>query len=371
MTLNTTEAIIEDLRQGKMVIVMDDEGRENEGDLIIAATAVRPEDINFMAQYGRGLICLTLSQQRCQQLDLPLMTKQGQVPHATNFTLSIEAAQGVTTGISAADRTTTIRAATKPDAQPADIVTPGHVFPLMAQDGGVLVRAGHTEAGCDLARLAGFEPAAVIVEILNPDGSMARRPDLEEFAHTHQLKIGTIEDLIRYRITNETAIQRSNQLPFHSAYGEFELVTFHDKVHKVTHMALVKGPIDPAQISLVRVHVENPLYDLFAAQPTRGWPLQDALARIAAAEQGVFVFLTRPHTETAILQHSKEYRTQAQPQPDSDTQASSSPADWRTFGIGAQILAELGVRKMQILSAPKIFHGLAAFDLEIIDYVSP
>jgi 3,4-dihydroxy 2-butanone 4-phosphate synthase/GTP cyclohydrolase II len=231
MNVNAIEEIIEDLRQGKMVVIMDDESRENEGDLVMAASAVRPEDINFMARHGRGLICLTLTPERCKRLQLPLMPQSGtRTRHSTNFTVSIEAAEGVTTGISAADRTTTIRAATRPDAKPQDLVQPGHVFPLRAEEGGVLVRAGHTEAGCDLARLAGFEPAAVIVEILNEDGSMARRADLEKFAAAHGLKIGTIEDLIRYRIITEKTVELVSRWPFSSEYGEFELFVFHDKI---------------------------------------------------------------------------------------------------------------------------------------------
>ncbi len=365
MPINTTEEIIEDLRQGKMVIIVDDESRENEGDLIIAASSVRPEDINFMAQHGRGLICLALSQQRCEKLQLPLMAKQGDTPHSTNFTVSIEAAQGVTTGISAADRTTTIRAATRPDARPQDLVQPGHIFPLMSEEGGVLVRAGHTEAGCDLARLAGFEPAAVIVEILNDDGTMARRPDLEQFAAKHNLKLGTIEDLIKYRILTEKTVEMIKRTPFASEYGDFELVAFHDNIHKASHLALVKGPISPDKTSLVRVHVENPLYDVFAAKEARGWPLDDALQRIAAAEQGVLVYLTRPHAGLGLLDRVTDYAQKAQ-----QAASSSKPTDLRTYGIGAQILSELGVRKMQILSAPKVFHGLGAFGLEVHDYVS-
>lgn len=366
MPLNTTEEIIEDLRQGKMVIIMDDEGRENEGDFIIAASAVRPEDINFMAQHGRGLICLTLSQKRCEQLQLPLAAKYGQAKHSTNFTVSIEAANGVTTGISAADRATTIQAAIRPEAQPSDLVQPGHVFPIMAEDGGVLVRAGHTEAGCDLARLAGLEPAAVIVEILKEDGSMARRDDLEELAQKHGLKVGTIEDLIRYRITNEKTVIRCEQTPFSSEYGQFELVAYQDTAHKVTHLALVKGPIRPNKETVVRVHIENPLKDVFAAKQTSSWPIADALKRVASAEQGVLVFLTEPHAGLSLLDRVKQYK-----QIESvDNQRTTGPVDLRTYGIGAQILSDLGVSKMQIISAPKVFHGLGAFGLEIIDYIS-
>ncbi len=367
MSHNTIEEVIEDMRQGKMVVIVDDERRENEGDLIMAAAAVRPEDINFMAQHGRGLICLTLTRERCERLQLPLMPKHGQARHSTNFTVSIEAARGVTTGISAADRTATVRAATGPDAKAEDLVQPGHVFPLMSEDGGVLVRAGHTEAGCDLARLAGFEPAAVIVEILNEDGTMARRPDLEVFAAKHELKFGTIEDLIRYRIMNENAVEPVAEVPFSSEYGEFTLISFDDKIHNVTHTAMVNGPINPEKPALVRVHVENPLYDVFAAQPGRGWPVSDALKRVAEAEQGVFVYLTQPHAGLGLSNRIDHYRETRAERP---AEEAEKPADLRTYGIGAQILASLGVRKMKLLSAPKVFHGLGGFELEIVDYIT-
>jgi 3,4-dihydroxy-2-butanone 4-phosphate synthase len=241
MALNTIEEIIDDLRQGKMVIIMDDEDRENEGDLLMAAEQVTPEAINFMARYGRGLICLTLTRERCQQLRLPLMVGINESPHSTNFTVSIEAASGVTTGISAADRATTVQAAVRPDALPQDLVQPGHIFPLMAQPGGVLVRAGHTEAGCDLARLAGLAPASVIVEILNEDGTMARRPDLEVFAQRHGLKIGTIADLIHYRVANEKTIERVSECNLPTEFGDFRLIAFQDCIDNELHMALVKG----------------------------------------------------------------------------------------------------------------------------------
>ena len=243
MELNSPEQIIDDIRQGKMVILMDDEDRENEGDLVIAAEMVRTEDINFMATHARGLICLTLTKERCQQLNLPLMVKSNGAAFETNFTLSIEAAEGVTTGISAADRAQTIRVAVRTNALPEDIVQPGHIFPLMAQPGGVLRRAGHTEAGCDLARLAGMTPAAAIVEIMNDDGSMARRPDLEKFAQKHQLKIGTIADLIHYRTTNEHTIERGTQAQVMTNQGEFTCISYADSIQDVTHLAFVKGDI--------------------------------------------------------------------------------------------------------------------------------
>ncbi|HLU91447.1 MAG TPA: 3,4-dihydroxy-2-butanone-4-phosphate synthase, partial [Pedomonas sp.] len=241
MALNSIEEIIEDIRQGKMVILMDDEDRENEGDLIIAAEQIRPEDINFMATHARGLVCLTLTQERCKQLDLPLMVLDNGARHSTNFTVSIEAAEGVTTGISAADRARTVRAAIARDARPTDLVQPGHVFPIVAQAGGVLSRAGHTEAGCDLARLAGYEPAAVIVEIMNEDGTMARRPDLEKFAEKHGLKIGTIADLIHYRSVKEKTVECINEREIVTDFGDFRLLSYRDIPRKEIHFALVKG----------------------------------------------------------------------------------------------------------------------------------
>ncbi|GIX22510.1 MAG: 3,4-dihydroxy-2-butanone 4-phosphate synthase [Gammaproteobacteria bacterium] len=367
MPLNRIEELIEALRRGEMVIVMDDEGRENEGDLVMAAQCVTPEAVNFMTKHARGLICLTLTREHCERLKLPLLPKYGRAAHSTNFTVSIEAAQGVTTGISAADRATTILTAARPDAKPSDLVQPGHIFPVMAEDGGVLVRAGHTEAGCDLARLAGFDPpAAVIVEILNEDGTMARRADLEAFAARHGLKIGTIEDLIRYRVTNEKTVRRCEQCRFTSRYGEFELIAYHDDVHRVSHLALVKGPIDPARVTRVRVHVENPLQDLFGAIPCSGWPIEDALARIAEAEQGVLVYLTQPHAGMTLRDRVREYQHLVE----SGGRAAPGPADFRSHGVGAQILADLGVRRMEVLSAPRTFHGLGAFGLEVVGYLA-
>ena len=255
--MNTIEEIIEDLKQGKMVIIMDDEDRENEGDLLMAAAFTRPEDINFMARYGRGLICLTLTNERCQQLRLPLMVNENKTSHSTNFTVSIEAATGVTTGISAADRARTVQAAVAPNANPEDLVQPGHIFPLMAKPGGVLRRAGHTEAGCDLAKLAGVDPSAVIVEILNEDGSMARRPDLEVFAKEHNLKMGTIADLIHYRIQNENTLERISECEFPTEFGKFRLYAYQDKNDNNLHLALVMGDVSADEPVLVRVHARN------------------------------------------------------------------------------------------------------------------
>ena len=271
MPLNTVEELVADIRAGKMVILMDDEDRENEGDLVIAATHVRPEDINFMITHARGLVCLTLSRDRCQQLNLPLMVDANGAQHATNFTLSIEAAEGITTGISAAERAHTIQTAVAAHAKPADIVQPGHIFPLMAQPGGVLHRAGHTEAGCDLSRIAGLEPASVICEIINEDGTMARRPDLEVFAEKHGLKIGTIADLIHYRMTNEQTVERLGQETIKTEYGNFELVRYRELGNPDIHLALVKG--QPKEgVTTVRVHGFNPVRDLLKLNKIDGEP---------------------------------------------------------------------------------------------------
>ncbi|MGB5398432.1 MAG: bifunctional 3,4-dihydroxy-2-butanone-4-phosphate synthase/GTP cyclohydrolase II [Gammaproteobacteria bacterium] len=363
MKLNTTEEIIEDIRNGKMVIIMDDEDRENEGDLLMAATATRAEDINFMARYGRGLICLTLTRERCQQLRLPLMVGGTDTMQSTNFTLSIEATRGVTTGISAADRAVTVQAAVKPDARPEDIVQPGHIFPLMAQPGGVLSRAGHTEAGCDLARLAGLDPSSVIVEILNEDGSMARRPDLEKFAEQHKLKIGTIEDLISYRLKNEKTVERVAECDFPTDYGKFRLLAFQNVLDGAMHFALVRGEIDSAKPVTVRVHMVDILSDILHSSHTHGWPLSDAISKVAQADQGVIVILRKANEEKDILQWMSR-------RPVAVSEDSAHPSEWRTDGVGAQILMDIGVKQMRLMTAPKVYHGLAGFGLEIVEYLS-
>ena len=352
---STIEEILEDYKQGKMIILMDDENRENEGDLLIAAEKVSKEDINFMATHGRGLICLTLTQQRCQLLNLPLMVSQNSDLHSTNFTVSIEAASGVTTGISAADRTKTIIDAVAKDAKPIDIVQPGHVFPLMAQQGGVLIRAGHTEAGCDLARLAGFEPASVIVEILNDDGSMARSGDLHKFGKKHDIKVGTIADLIHYRVENEKSIERISQRPFETKYGKFELYSYLDRIHNDLHIALVKGVIDESSEPYVRVHMENIFKDVLQ-EYKRGFTINSALNKISEVETGVFLLL-RKQDNQAILENI-------------DNQDYSSKDDSRTFGIGAQILADLGVTNMKSLGNPRKWPGLDGFGLNITEYIN-
>ncbi len=365
--LNTTEEILADLRAGKMVVIVDDEDRENEGDLIMVASKVRAADVNFMARYGRGLICLTLTRERCEQLRLPLMVSDTNSKHATNFTVSIEAARGVTTGISAADRAVTIQAAVAPNAMPGDIVQPGHIFPLMAQPGGVLTRAGHTEAGCDLARLAGHEPAAVIVEILNEDGSMARREDLEIFAVQHGLKIGTIADLIEYRLRNEKSVERVAACEVRNEFGTFQLISYQDHLDRLLHFALVRGEIRPDQPTLIRVHMSDPLGDVFHFEPPGSqWPLQHAMRRIAREENGVIVVLATPHVSSDLVKRMYNYHLADAgvkvPEPERDS-------DLRVYGIGAQILSDLGVHKMRLLSAPKKIHGLAGFGLEVVEYV--
>lgn len=367
MKLNSTQEIIDDIRAGKMVVIMDDEDRENEGDLLMAAEAVNADAINFMARYGRGLICLTLSEQRCQQLRLPLMVGDNQAHMETNFTVSIEAAEGVTTGISASDRATTVLAAVKPDATYESIVQPGHIFPIMARKGGVLIRAGHTEAGCDLARLADFEPAAVIVEILNDDGSMARRSDLEKFAGEHGLKIGTIEDLIRYRIENENTVERIVESRFPTDFGDFRLYAYEDSIGQELHLALVKGQVDPNKAIPVRVHVQNTLTDTLSGTSGRGWPLREVMNSISSEGEGVIVFLRQPETpKDMVRQIETMIREEAQSEEAHSEEESGE--DLRTYGIGAQILADLGVRKMNLMSAPKRFHALAGFGLEIVEY---
>jgi len=364
--MNTIEEIIDDLRQGKMVIILDDEARENEGDLVLAASFTRPEDINFMARYARGLICLTLTRERCQQLRLPLMVDENRTPHRTNFTVSIDAAEGITTGISAADRARTIQAAVAPGAKPEDLVQPGHIFPLMAHPGGVLSRAGHTEAGCDLARLAGLEPAAVIVEILNEDGTMARRPELERFARRHGLKMGTIADLIRYRLANEKTVERVSECRFPTEYGEFRLIAFQDSIDNKLHLALVMGEVAGDEPVLVRVHARNLLADLLASKREPGLPLRKAMQRIAAEGRGVVVVIRNEEDTRSLVEKIHRYQLE-----DNGVEIphEEPPEDWRTTGTGAQILADLGLRKLRVLGAPKKFKGLPGFGLEVVDYV--
>ncbi len=363
-SLSSIDDILDDIGHGRMVVLMDDEDRENEGDLIMAASKVRPEDVNFMARYGRGLICLTLTRDRCRQLRLPLMVTETDVDQTTNFTVSIEAAEGVTTGISAYDRAHTIRTAVAPDARPEHLRQPGHIFPLMAQPGGVLTRAGHTEAGCDLVRLAGLEPAGVIVEILNDDGTMARRPQLEEFARQHDLRLGTIADLIRYRLEKERSVERIAEREITTDFGSFRLLCYEDHVNGTVHLALVRGSLEQATAPLVRVHLNDTVRDLVGVhEHGRSWSLRGALERIAHEGSGVVVLL-RPHESP--LEIAEAVRTGVRTQPNPRIQGAQV---LRTYGIGAQILRDLGVTRMRVLSAPKQMHGLSAFGLEVAEYV--
>jgi 3,4-dihydroxy 2-butanone 4-phosphate synthase / GTP cyclohydrolase II len=363
MQLNTTSEIIADIRAGRMVILVDEEDRENEGDLVIAAECVTAESINFMAKHGRGLICLTLTEARCKQLNLPLMVSENRSPLGTNFTLSIEAASGVTTGISAADRARTVQAAVAKQATPDALVQPGHIFPLKAQKGGVLVRAGHTEAGCDLAHLAGLEPAAVICEILKDDGEMARLPDLIEFAGTHRIKIGTISDLIQYRSHNETIVSKVSDQNLATPYGDFRLVVFVDTTTNHTHLALVRGDISRDSETLVRVHEPVSVFDFLDSSANQhSFSVTDALKKIAGAERAVMVMLHRPESGADLLNRIK---------PDARARKPSERWDPRSYGIGAQILRELNVGKMRLMARPKKMPSLAGFGLEITGYESP
>ena len=357
------DEILAELRAGRMVVIMDDEDRENEGDLLMAAECVRPEDINFMARYGRGLICLTLTAERCRDLRLPLMVSSTDLTHRTNFTISIEAAEGVTTGISAYDRAHTVRTAVKVGVRPEDLRQPGHVFPIMAQPGGVLTRAGHTEAGCDLTRLAGFEPAAVIVEILNEDGTMARRRDREKFAAEHGLKIGTIADLIRYRLSKERSVERIQDRAVDTEFGAFRLLGYEDHVNRNVHLALVRGDLDPARPPLVRVHLAETLRDVVGVRGKGlGWPLRDALRRIAEDGNGIVVLLRSDEGPRELVDSIQAL--------DGTAPRTNPGPVLRTYGIGAQILQDLGVSQMRVLSAPKQLQGLAAFGLTITEYVN-
>ncbi|WP_221797803.1 bifunctional 3,4-dihydroxy-2-butanone-4-phosphate synthase/GTP cyclohydrolase II [Oceanobacter mangrovi] len=368
MALNSIEEIVADIHAGKMVILMDDEDRENEGDIIVAAEKVTPEIINFMASEARGLICLTLTGERCDFLGLPAMVTSNGASFSTPFTVSIEAAEGVTTGISAADRARTIQAAVNPMGKPADIVQPGHIFPLRARPGGVLSRAGHTEAGCDLTRLAGLIPAAAIVEVMNPDGTMARRPELEVFAEKHGIKIGTIADLIHYRIANEKTVELVSKESVCTEFGEFTLHTFRDTIQGDTHLAMTMGEIKADEPCLVRVQTNNYLRDVLGMKPRSGsnWSSQHAMQRIAEEGCGVFVLLSvgQPEDIDASLD---DYFGRARPvrSPNKD-----SSGAFLTIGTGSQILCELGVQKMRLLSSEMKYSGISGFGLEITEYLS-
>jgi 3,4-dihydroxy 2-butanone 4-phosphate synthase/GTP cyclohydrolase II len=350
MAISTTQEIIDELRHGRMVVLVDEEDRENEGDIVLAADFVTPEAINFMAMHARGLICLTLTEERCRELNLRAMVSDNRSQHGTAFTASIEAATGVTTGISAADRARTVRVATARHASAADIVQPGHIFPIMAQNGGVLVRAGHTEAGCDLTQLAGLTPAAVICEVMKPDGEMARLPDLIEFAATHSLKVGTITDLIRHRLETEKLVERVSEKAIGTPYGAFRLVVYHDIAAGEMHYALVKGEPAPERPVLVRVHEPFVSLDLFDFDATR---------IVAHHKEGVIVLLRRPEVTAETLE-----RLAGSPR-------GAAKWDPRLHGIGAQILKDLGVGRMRVLARPKKIPSMAGFGLEVVEYVSP
>jgi 3,4-dihydroxy 2-butanone 4-phosphate synthase/GTP cyclohydrolase II len=363
MPFNTIPEILDDLRAGRMVVILDDEDRENEGDIVMAAQMVRPEDVNFMVREARGLLCLTLTEQRTRQLGLKPMVSDNTSPYHTNFTVSIEAAEGVTTGISAHDRARTIQVAVKSDAKPQDLSQPGHVFPLTAQPGGVLTRAGHTEAGCDLAALAGLEPAAVLIEILHEDGSMARRPELEVFAAKHGLKIGTIADLIRYRLETEKTIERVHEEDVDTEFGPFRLVAYRDAIRHGLHYALVRGSVDDGAPVLTRVHVRNTLSDvLHLKREDLGLTVTGALRRIADEGRGALLVLSGEDTPDALLARLKREPVALAPE-------DAQQQEWRQLGLGAQILVDLGVHRLRVMGTPRKLVGLAGFDLEVVEYV--
>ncbi len=361
--ISPTADIVAELKAGRMVVVVDDEDRENEGDLLMAAEFVTPAAINFMAKHGRGLICLTLTEQHCRQLNLGLMVSNNGTKHGTNFTVSIEAAEGVTTGISAADRARTVQVAVAKNVLPGDIVQPGHIFPLMAQAGGVLIRAGHTEAGCDLAALAGATPAAVICEILKDDGTMARLPDLVEFAHTHGLKVGTIADLIHYRSQTESLVRRVAERDITTAHGQCRAIAYLDRAGGASHVALVYGQPGADAETLVRVHEPLSILDLLDTGPgAHSWSVDAALRTIAAAGAGVVVLLNTAETPDALVGTFDDLNTGVRPK---------VKMDLRTYGIGAQILRDLGVRRMKLLSNPRKMPSMTGFDLEVTGYLAP
>ena len=364
MSFAPVHELLDEIRAGRMVVIVDDEDRENEGDLIMAAELVKPTDINFMVTHARGLVCLSLTRERCRQLGLPPMVRDNTSPHGTNFTVSIEAAEGVTTGISAYDRAHTVRTAVRPDAAAEDLSQPGHIFPLQAQPGGVLNRAGHTEAACDLALLAGLEPAGVLVEILNPDGSMARRPELEVFAREHGLKIGSIEDLIRHRLDTEHTVERIDVRDIDTAHGPFRLHTYRDRMTRALHHALLRGAPDAATPTLVRVHALNPLADaLHWRRADFGPAAGDAMAAIAAEGAGALVLLGEPADPDALLARIRE-------EPASDAgRRGGTLAEWRRTGVGSQILADLGLGKLRVIGSPRKQVGLPGFGLEVVEYV--
>jgi 3,4-dihydroxy 2-butanone 4-phosphate synthase/GTP cyclohydrolase II len=367
MAFSTVEEILEDFRHGRMVLIMDDEDRENEGDLIIAADVVTAEHITFFARYACGLICLTLTEERAAQLQLPLMVDNNNSLHETNFTVSIESAEGITTGISAADRAKTVRTAVARNAKPTDVVMPGHIFPLIAKRGGVLTRAGHTEAGCDLARLAGFEPASVIVEVMNEDGTMARGDDLARFAETHNIKLGTIADLIQYRAIYDTTIELVSDKPISTRHGDFQLRTYTDRVSDAVHHALIKGEITEEDPCLVRVQVMNTLRDLLLTERPGfklSWSLSDSLERIDQEGKGALVLVGQEHSHADELAQAIAF-----PDVPPIQRANDEIGVYRLVGTGSQILRDIGVGKMRLLSSPIRFNAISGFQLEVVEYV--
>jgi len=375
MAVSNIEEVIEDIRNGKMVILVDDEDRENEGDLCMAAEAVTPEAVNFMAKYGRGLICLTLDRQLVKKLQLPMMVKDNKSPYGTGFTVSIEARTGVTTGISAADRARTIEAAVAPDAKPEDLVSPGHIFPLRARRGGVLERTGQTEGSVDLARLAGMLPTGVICEIMKDDGTMARMPDLEKFAAEHELRIATIADLVAYRLRRDTLVHRAVEarLPSHFG-GEFRAIVYTNDVDKHEHLALVKGDIDPEKEIMVRVHSECLTGDVFGSDRCDcGAQLQAAMRMVSEAGTGVILYMRQEGRGIGLINKLKAYALQDNEgldTVDANIELGFKP-DLRDYGIGAQILRDLGVRKMCLLTNnPKKIVGLEGYDMEVTSRLS-
>ena len=371
LTLNQTsgispiESVLQDYAAGKMVIMVDDEARENEGDLLLAAQCVTAEHINFMATHGRGLICLSLTDVRCKQLQLPLMVRENTSPYSTAFTISIEAAKHVSTGISAADRATTIQAAVARDAVPSDLVTPGHIFPVIAEPGGVLTRAGHTEAGSDLAKLCGFEPASVLCEVLNTDGTMARLGDLIEFSKIHKLKIGTIADLIRYRLATESTVERENETHLQTDYGDVRAITYRDEVRGNTHLALVRGEIKAEIPTILRVHVFTGLAEVLDAITPGGhsYSVRKALQRIMREDAGAVIILN--------YQQDFGHLTQLGESGDGGAEEMAGTHDVRIVGIGSQIAADLGFGKLRVLGHPMKMHGLSGFGLTVEEYLPP